>query len=99
MGCQHLEDPYELLLLGALSPDAARGLEDHLASGCPACLERVREAAETVYLLSLAAKPARPHPRLKVELLQRISEKQSPDLDTRPRRQSAMGKGPDCGEK
>jgi hypothetical protein len=77
MGCQHLEDSYELWWLGALSPKVSQDLGEHLARGCPHCLERVREAGEMVYLLGLAAKPARPHPRVKSELLRQISAKVS----------------------
>ena len=72
MGCQHLEQPYELFLLGALAEQSALELREHLARGCPECLARVRDAAETVYLLGLACKPARPHPRVKAELLRQI---------------------------
>jgi hypothetical protein len=78
MGCQHLEELYELWLLGALSEQGSLDLCDHLARGCPHCLARVREATETVYLLSLAPKPARPRPRVKSELLRRISRKAAP---------------------
>jgi hypothetical protein len=73
MGCQHLEELYELWLLGALSEQNSTDLRTHLARGCPYCLTRVREAAETVYLLALAPKPARPHPRVKAALLRQIS--------------------------
>jgi hypothetical protein len=69
MGCQHLEELYELFLLGALSDQGSLELREHLARDCPHCLVRIREAAETVYLLSLACKPARPAPRVKSELL------------------------------
>jgi len=75
MGCRHLEEVYELFLLGALSQQGSLDLHEHLARGCPRCLVRIREAAETVYLLSLFAKPARPNPRVKVELLRRLHKK------------------------
>jgi len=78
MGCQHLEELYELWLLGALSEKGALDLPDHLRRGCPQCKARVREAAETIYLLGLAPKPARPHPRVKSELLRQISRKTTP---------------------
>ncbi|HXW15823.1 MAG TPA: hypothetical protein VEN79_15060 [Terriglobia bacterium] len=78
MGCQHLEELYELWLLGALSEQSSTDLRAHLARGCPHCLLRVREAAETVYLLGLAPKPTRPHPRVKAELLRQISRKAAP---------------------
>jgi hypothetical protein len=78
MGCQHLEELYELWLLGALSEQGALDLRDHLGRGCPQCLARLREAAETVYLLGLVPKPARPSPRVKSELLRRISRPAAP---------------------
>jgi hypothetical protein len=78
MGCQHLDELHELWLLGALLEQSSRDLREHLARGCPHCLARVREAAETVYLLALGSKPARPHPRVKAELLNKISHKTAP---------------------
>ena len=78
MGCQHLDELHELWLLGALSEQSSADLREHLERGCPHCLERVREAAETVYLLGLDSKPARPRPRVKSELLRQISRKPIP---------------------
>jgi len=79
MGCQHLEEVYELWWLGALAEQGSRDLHEHLARQCPHCLARVRDAAETVYMLGLASKPVRPHPRVKVELLRQITPKPAPD--------------------
>jgi hypothetical protein len=62
-------------LLGALSDEASVELREHLARGCQHCLERVKEAAKTVYLLSLSARPAPPGPKAKVELLRRLRSK------------------------
>ena len=78
MGCQHLEELYELWLLGALSARSSLDLREHLARGCAHCLARVRDATETVYVLELASKPARPNPRVKAELLRQISLKTAP---------------------
>jgi hypothetical protein len=75
MGCRHLEEVYELFLLGALSEQGSLELREHLARGCPHCLVRIREAVETVYVLSLFSKPARPNPRVKAELLRRLHKK------------------------
>lgn len=75
MGCQHLEDLHELFLLGTLSEATAADLRDHLDRHCASCLERLREAAQTVYLLSLTAKTARPQPRLRSRLLRRLRKK------------------------
>lgn len=72
MGCQHLEDLYELLVLGTLAEESAAQLRAHLKTGCPTCLERVRDATLTVYLLSLRTKSARPEPKLKSQLLHRL---------------------------
>lgn len=78
MGCQHLEELYELWLLGALSEQGSMDLREHLRRGCPQCVGRVREAAETVYLLGMAAEPARPNPRVKTEVLREISKRSAP---------------------
>ena len=79
MDCRHLEELYELFLLGALSEQTALELLNHLRRGCPGCLTGIQEAAETVYLLDLAAQPARPHPRVKAALLRQISSEAIPN--------------------
>jgi hypothetical protein len=75
MGCQHLEDLYTLFLLGTLSEENSADLREHLERGCENCLERIREAALTVYLLSLACKPLRPNPKVKSQLLLNVRKK------------------------
>ena len=75
MGCQHLEELFELWLMGALSEQGSREILEHLRGGCADCLTRVRDAAETIYILGLSSKPVRPHPRVKAELLRSISRK------------------------
>jgi hypothetical protein len=75
MGCQHLEDLYELFLLGTLPEASAAELRGHLETGCPTCQRRVRDATLTVYLLSLRTKRARPNPKLKARLLQRLRKR------------------------
>lgn len=74
MGCQHLEDDYELYLLGALTDDGREGLELHLSARCPTCLEGLREAAESVYWLVLSAAPVKPRPAVKSRLMARLAE-------------------------
>jgi len=69
LDCRNLEDVYELFLLGALSEEGSLELRAHLTRGCQRCLERVKEAARTVYLLSLSARPASPGPKAKADLL------------------------------
>ncbi len=75
MGCQPLENLFALFLLESLAPEDTTEISEHLARRCPQCLERVREAAQTVYLLSLSTRSARPGPKLKAQLLQRCRKK------------------------
>ncbi len=75
MGCQHLDEIYELSLLGTFAGGASADLREHIVRGCAYCLEHLREAALTVYLLSQTARPARPDPKLKAQLLRRLRKK------------------------
>jgi len=50
-------------------------IQEHLSLGCEHCSERLKEAARTVYLLSLAAKPLAPGPKIKANLLRQIKGK------------------------
>jgi len=75
LDCRHLEDVYELFLLGVLSDEGSLDLREHLAQGCEHCLERVKEAARTVYLLSLSARPVSPAPKAKADLLRLLLKK------------------------
>jgi hypothetical protein len=64
-----------LFLLGALSQEDSLQLREHLSQGCNQCLERLKEAARTVYLLSLAVKPVSPGPKAKANLLRLVKNK------------------------
>jgi hypothetical protein len=64
-----------LFLLGALRDEDSLQLREHLTQGCEHCLERVKEAARTVYLLSLTAKAASPGPKAKADLLRLVRSK------------------------
>jgi predicted anti-sigma-YlaC factor YlaD len=75
MGCQYLEELYELYLLGTLAAEDAAVVADHLQRGCPSCLENLREATLTVYLLSQIVRPVRLDPKLKSHLLRRLHKK------------------------
>jgi predicted anti-sigma-YlaC factor YlaD len=75
MGCQHLEEFYELFLLGVLPAEGNQRMREHLLQACPDCRTRFREAVETIYLLSLTCRPVQPHPRVKAELLHRLQRK------------------------
>ncbi len=75
MGCQSLENLYALFLLESLATEDATEISEHLERRCPNCLERVRDAAQTVYLLTFSIKAARPDPKMKAQLLQRLRKK------------------------
>ena len=72
MGCQYLDQIYELFLLGALSVEEDASIREHVERSCPYCLEQLREAALTVYFLTWAGRPERPDPKQKSTLLRRL---------------------------
>jgi len=74
MGCQYLEDLFELYLLGAACPEDSAAVFEHLARGCPNCLECLREATLTLYLLGQPSRPARLDPKRKSQLLRRLGK-------------------------
>ncbi len=75
MGCEHLDEFYELYLLGTITDGACLDIAEHVERACPYCLERLREAVHSVYLLTLTAHSARPSPRLKAQLLKQIRKR------------------------
>ena len=75
MDCRHLDDIYELYLLGLLTDEEAEGLGDHLKRDCPYCLARLREASETVFFFLTALSKGRPSQKAKAAILKRISRK------------------------
>lgn len=84
MGCQHLEDDYELYLLGALSDDAPGDLRLHLSAQCPNCAQGLREAAESLYWLVQSTEAVKPHPAVKSRLAARLTTSH----ETRPAKAS-----------
>lgn len=72
MGNQHLEDVYELYLLGALSSEEAATIREHVGRQCPQCIEYLREAALSVYFLCLTPRPVRTGAQVKAQLLARL---------------------------
>lgn len=73
MGCQYLDELYELFAIGALDGEKSAEIQDHLERDCPYCLAHFRESVQTVYLLISLAHPVRPRPRGKTQLLRRLS--------------------------
>ncbi len=74
MDGQHLDEIYELYLLGTLAGETGAEVGEHLMRGCASCLERLREAALTVYLLCQTTRTARPDPKLRSRLLRRLQK-------------------------
>ena len=64
-----------MFLLGALSDEGSLELREHLTRGCENCQERVKEAARTVYMLSLSVRPVSPGPKAKADLLRLVKSK------------------------
>jgi len=73
MDCSHLEDLYELYVLGILSGREREDVRSHVSEKCPRCLEALREAAETVCWLAQSSAPVRPRPALRARLLRRLA--------------------------
>ena len=72
---QHIGELYELYLLGALDREESAPIQEHVKQGCPRCLEELREAALSVYLLCQAVRPVRPGPQHKTQFLRRLRKK------------------------
>ncbi len=72
MGCQYLDELYELFALGTLEGEKALDLRDHLERNCPYCVAHFREATQTVYLLISLARPSRPDPKRKREIVRSV---------------------------
>jgi hypothetical protein len=75
MGCEHLDEYFELYLLGATADGACLDIQEHVERKCPYCIERLREAAHSIYLLTLTARPARLNPKLKSQLMKKLRRK------------------------
>ena len=75
MDCQHLDESYELFLLGTLPAGEAADVSEHVERQCSYCLEHLREAALTVYLFSQTVRPARLDPKLKSQVLRHVGKK------------------------
>ena len=83
MDCRHLEDGYEIYLLGALDPGAQAELHHHVRQGCDYCRVELREAAENLYWLLQNVAPVRPSPAIKAQLLERLTSKTSSPAGSR----------------
>ena len=75
MDCRHLDDTYELFLLGLLEPKEAQEVHEHFERGCPYCLDHLHKAAVGVFFLLSSSKPRKPGPGVKSELLRFLQQK------------------------
>jgi hypothetical protein len=75
MGCQHLDEYYELCLIGTLTGEACTIIREHVADQCPYCLTHLRAAARTVYMLCQPTRTVRPDPKRRAQLLHRLQKK------------------------
>jgi anti-sigma factor ChrR (cupin superfamily) len=73
-GDETMEEMAALYALGALSQHEARAFEDHLAAGCSACQELVRDFADVTAALALGAPAATPPAATRATLLARLAE-------------------------
>jgi anti-sigma-K factor RskA len=64
----------EIYAVGALDGDELTGFEAHLASGCSACADRLRETREALTLLPRALTPIDAPPEMRGRVLSRIPE-------------------------
>ncbi len=79
MDHEQLEENISLYALGALEPDSAREVEQHLATGCPACSTLLRQYQAAVTALPYALPSQAPPPELKSRIMTALS---GPDTAT-----------------
>lgn len=60
--------------VGALDPEEARAFERHVAEGCDACAEELREFESVAALLARSAPPVEPPASVREKLLSRAAE-------------------------
>lgn len=75
MDCRHLDEYYELYVLGGAGPDVVEEITRHLDQGCASCTNRLREAALNVYFMSTLVHSPRPNPKIRARLLARLRKK------------------------
>ncbi len=75
MDCRHLEDFYELYVLGAADADVTAEISRHLDQDCASCTGRLREAALNVHFISTLVPSSRPSPKARARFLARLKKK------------------------
>lgn len=77
MPCSHIQSLLPEYVLDLLDSDELQQVDQHLATGCPECLEAVREFRETTAMIPAitnADTPLAPPAELKQELMRRVRE-------------------------
>ena len=72
-----MDELYELYALGALEPELAAEIEQHLAENCPHCVERVREALELSAALAGITEERRPPVSLRNRILASVAPRRA----------------------
>ena len=75
--CQEFAELYELYAMGALDEDDRTELEEHLATGCPACAGGIKHAASLVTLLATMPEQVQAPPRLRRRILASVGVQKS----------------------
>ena len=64
-----MNELYELYVLGAIEPELAGEIEEHLRTGCTHCTEQIQRARDTAAVLSFLAEAQEPPARLRSRVL------------------------------
>src|SRR5690242_16804190 len=73
---EELRDCYELYVLGAAEPAEREEIREHLSRGCEVCMTELKRARRMTAMLSQAAAPAAPSPRLRRRILASVGAEQ-----------------------
>lgn len=64
-----MDEAYELYLMGALDPEEAAEITEHINTNCDYCLDRIAAASNLLASLSALAEPVSPPPQLRERIL------------------------------
>lgn len=76
---QEIEELAPLYALGVLTAEEARAFEEHLAEGCSACEQELREFEAVTGLIGASAPEAEPPAQVRERLLESLSKDEEPD--------------------
>ncbi len=76
MNCPELQDHYEMYALGLADEPEHGEIRAHLDRGCEVCMSEMKRARELAALLSGAAAPAAPSPKLRRRILASVGVEQ-----------------------